>query len=76
MDSRKARSDDGIHRSAGIVLRRREAQAVAKPIEPTPVLKGRDAKRLLKRAASPDCSPEKKQYLAECSAAYRKHLAK
>lgn len=49
---------------------------MAKPIEPTPVLKGRDAKRLLKKAANPDRSPEKKQYLAECSAAYRKYLAK
>ncbi|NTU71898.1 MAG: hypothetical protein HGB10_08800 [Coriobacteriia bacterium] len=49
---------------------------MAKPIEPTPVLKGRDAKRLLKKAASPDRSQEKKQYLAECAAAYRKYLAK
>jgi hypothetical protein len=49
---------------------------MAKPIEPTPVLKGRDAQRLLKRAANPDRSVQKQQYLTECRAAYQKYLAK
>ncbi len=49
---------------------------MAKPIEPTPVLKGRDAQRLLKKAANPDRSAQKKQYLAECRAAYQKYLVK
>ncbi|HLD87363.1 MAG TPA: hypothetical protein VJB12_04835 [Candidatus Nanoarchaeia archaeon] len=45
---------------------------MAKPIEPTPVLEGKDALRLLKEVNSAGYSKEKARFLDECSKIYRK----
>lgn len=45
---------------------------MAKPIEPTPVLKGQDAKRLLDSSfKKPQYSAKKQSFLARCDATYR-----
>lgn len=45
---------------------------MAKPIEPTPILKGKDAQRLLRSVASPVRSEKKALFLARCDATYKK----
>jgi hypothetical protein len=45
---------------------------MAKPIEPTPILKGADAARLLKKSVSnPVSSAKKKAFLKACDSTYR-----
>lgn len=45
---------------------------MARPIEPTPVLKGEDAKRLIKEMNSSSYSEEKQKFLNECREVYSK----
>jgi hypothetical protein len=45
---------------------------MAKPIEPTPVLKGKDAKRLLKSVSERIHDPEKEKFLRACDDTYQK----
>jgi len=49
---------------------------MAKPIEPTPVLRGRDAERLLRSVERPVRSVKKAAFLAKCDETYRKLAAK
>lgn len=42
---------------------------MARPIEPTPVLKGKDAKNLL-RSLNVEATPEKQKLLKECARIY------
>lgn len=49
---------------------------MAKPIEPTPILKGKDAKRLLKNIKKPVRSDAKAVFLADCDAVYGKFSLK
>lgn len=44
---------------------------MAKPIEPTPLLKGKDADRLLKSVREPINDPEKAKLLKACDKVYR-----
>lgn len=39
---------------------------MAKPIEPTPILEGKDAENLLKEVDSASYDPEKEKFLKEC----------
>lgn len=48
---------------------------MARPIEPTPVLKGADATRFLAQVKKPDVSPAKKSYMSKCDDTYRKYTA-
>lgn len=48
---------------------------MARPIEPTPVLKGEDAKRLLAQVMNPDRSPKKQAFMRQCDSTYRKYQA-
>lgn len=48
---------------------------MASPIEPTPVLKGKDAQRFLADVKNPDRSDAKKAFMTKCDATYRKHQA-
>ncbi|MBI5002287.1 hypothetical protein HZC31_02795 [Candidatus Woesearchaeota archaeon] len=43
---------------------------MARPIEPTPVLEGKDAERLLEEVANATFSQKKKTFLDECMAIY------
>lgn len=43
---------------------------MAKPIEPTPVLEGKDAERLLEEVANATFSQKKQIFLDECRAIY------
>ncbi len=45
---------------------------MAKPIEPTPVLEGKDAERLVKEMASVTYSKEKQKFLEECRDIFKK----
>ena len=45
---------------------------MAKPIEPTPILEGKDAERLLKEVANATFSPKKQKFLNECREIYNK----
>ena len=45
---------------------------MARPIEPTPVLQGEDAKRLIKEMNSLSYSEEKQKFLDECRDVYSK----
>ena len=45
---------------------------MARPIEPTPVLKGDDARRFLAQVKSPDRTPKKKAFMEQCDSTYRK----
>jgi hypothetical protein len=53
-------------------MERKGGSAMAKPIEPTPILKGKDAQRLLRSVASPVRSEKKALFLARCDATYKK----
>jgi hypothetical protein len=44
---------------------------MAKPIEPTPILKGGDAKRLLNSVQNPVRSEKKAAFLKSCDSTYR-----
>ena len=44
---------------------------MAKPIEPTPILKGKDAERLLKSVNHPVRSAKKEAFLKACDTTYR-----
>jgi hypothetical protein len=48
---------------------------MARPIEPTPVLKDEDAKRLLAQVKNPDRTPEKRAFMRQCDSTYRKYQA-
>ena len=58
-----------VERADGLCNERRSD--MAKPIEPTPVLKGKDAKRLLKNITRPVSDPKKATFLASCDATYQ-----
>ena len=45
---------------------------MARPIEPTPILRGEDAKRFLREVAYPKYSKEKEKFLAKCEATYQR----
>jgi len=45
---------------------------MAKPIEPTPILTGDDAKALLEDMANAKYSPEKAAFLKSCDATYER----
>jgi hypothetical protein len=45
---------------------------MAKPIEPTPVLRGKDAKRLITSVKKAVHDPKKEDFLRACDATYRK----
>lgn len=47
---------------------------MAKPIEPTPILKGEDARRFVKSLANAKYSPEKEARLNRAREAYSKAL--
>ncbi|MDD5317138.1 MAG: hypothetical protein PHF51_00200 [Candidatus ainarchaeum sp.] len=49
---------------------------MAKPIEPTPVLKGEDAKALLEEIEHARFSPEKAEEKRQAMAAYEKYIKK
>lgn len=49
---------------------------MARPIEPTPILKGKDADRLLKSVREPVYDPKKDSFLKACDETYRKLSAK
>lgn len=45
---------------------------MARPIEPTPILKGEDAKKLINDVNSASYSEEKQNFLNECRDVYNK----
>jgi len=45
---------------------------MAKPIEPTPILRGKDAKRLVKSVTHPVRDRKKETFLKACDSTYRK----
>ena len=45
---------------------------MAIPIEPTPILEGKDAERLLEDISRAKYSKEKQKFLDECSEIYKK----
>ena len=45
---------------------------MARPIEPTPILEGKDAERLLNEVANATFSPKKQRFLDECREIYAK----
>lgn len=45
---------------------------MARPIEPTPILKGKDAQKLLDEISSATYSEGKQRFLEECLNIYRK----
>jgi hypothetical protein len=45
---------------------------MAKPIEPTPVLKGEDAKRLIRSVTKRVPDPKKEDFFRACDDTYRK----
>lgn len=45
---------------------------MARPIEPTSILEGEDAKRLLREMANAKFSPKKQKFLDECRGIYAK----
>jgi hypothetical protein len=45
---------------------------MARPIEPTPILKGKDAERFLKRMEEP-ATPEEKEFLKKAIKAYKEN---
>ena len=49
---------------------------MAKPIEPTPILHGEDAKGLLHEVAHPKYSKAKEKFLVKCKATYKKYAHK
>lgn len=48
---------------------------MARPIAPTPVLKGQDAKRFLADVKNPDRSKAKRDFMAKCDSTYHKYQA-
>ncbi len=44
---------------------------MAKPIEPTPILEGKDAENLLKEIASDSHDTKKEDFLKECEEVYK-----
>jgi len=46
---------------------------MAKPIEPTPVLKGKDAERFVEDMLHPKYDPKKEAFLRESIEVYKKH---
>ena len=50
---------------------------MAKPIEPTPILKGQDAARLITKSfSSPKVNSKKNEFLKSCDSVYRTLSAK
>jgi len=47
---------------------------MARPIQPTPILKGKDAKKVLELMNSVTYSKEKQKFLDECRQIYKKTL--
>ena len=47
---------------------------MARPIEPTPILQGEDAKKVLELMNSVTYSEEKQKFLDECRQVYRKTI--
>ena len=47
---------------------------MARPIEPTPILEGRDAEKVLELMNSVTYSEEKQKFLDECRQVYRKTM--
>lgn len=47
---------------------------MARPIEPTPILKGEDARKVLELMNSVTYSEEKQKFLDECRQVYRKTM--
>ena len=47
---------------------------MARPIEPTPILEGEDAKKVLELMNSVTYSEEKQKFLDECRQVYRKTM--
>ena len=45
---------------------------MARPIQPTPILEGKDAERLLKEIANATFSRKKQKFLDECREIYSK----
>lgn len=45
---------------------------MARPIEPTPILEGRDAERLLEDISKDTYSEKKQKFLDECAEIYKK----
>ena len=45
---------------------------MARPIEPTPILEGKDAERLINDMKSASYSEKKQQFLDECREIYKK----
>lgn len=47
---------------------------MARPIQPTPILEGEDARKVLEQMNSVSYSKEKQKFLDECKAIYRKTI--
>lgn len=47
---------------------------MARPIQPTPILEGEDAKRLLQDIANVKYSSKKQKFLDECREVYKKTI--
>ncbi|MEK6939540.1 MAG: hypothetical protein AABX31_02325 [Nanoarchaeota archaeon] len=47
---------------------------MARPIQPTPILKGKDAKKVLELMNSVTYSKEKQKFLDECRQIYKKTI--
>ncbi|MBI2652856.1 hypothetical protein HYX00_05300 [Candidatus Woesearchaeota archaeon] len=45
---------------------------MARPIEPTPVLEGKDAEKLIKEVNSASYNEDKQKFLDECRDTYKK----
>ena len=45
---------------------------MARPIEPTPILEGKDAEKLLKEVSNVSFSPKKQLFLDECKDIFKK----
>lgn len=72
-DAEGSRSDRADEQRPGAT---KEESDMAKPIEPTPILKGNDAKRLLKSVKNPVRSAKKAAFVSACDATYRKFAQK
>lgn len=55
-----------------IINSSRSLMYMARPIQPTPILEGEDAERLLQEIANAAFSPEKQKFLDECREIYAK----
>ena len=47
---------------------------MARPIQPTPILEGEDARKVLEQMNSVTYNPEKQKFLDECREIYQKTL--